>query len=482
MSDSHAPRAVLYARISEDVTGEGVKVKRQLEHGRDLATARGFEVVAEVSDNDISALRGKHRPGYERVLDLVRGGAVEYVIVWQTSRLLRNRKERAEAIELFGTQRVGILTVKGQDLDLSNAYGRGMAGMLGEFDTMESEVKSERVAAAAADRASRGRPNGALGYGWATEGKGTVATFHVHQDEAEVVREITRALLAGRPLLAVTNDLNARGIPAPQRADQWGKTSVKKIALRASNAGLRVHHVDRPDETTFPGCWPALVPLSDWEKVTALMGAPERRTNGTARPGARKHLLTWGIGACGVCGGFLRVALKGNQHAGSKQLLYVCADNGCTGRNQVAVDDLVRAVVIGRLGRPDAFDWLLGDDDAARQAGERAGELQRRLDDAADQYADGKIGSDQLGRITARVRPQLVAADAERRRHMVSLDLDTLRTLAGPRSQDRWDGMVVTERRALLDALGMRVHVDRVSRRGPGFDPESVRIEWKGEA
>ena len=138
------PRVAIYARISEDTQGDAAGVERQLTDARELAATRGWRVIAEHSDNDISALTGKRRPGYEQILELVRAGKLDHVIVWQTSRLLRNRKERAEAIELFGHQRVGIITVKGQDLDLSTAYGRGMAGLLGEFDTMESEVKSER--------------------------------------------------------------------------------------------------------------------------------------------------------------------------------------------------------------------------------------------------------------------------------------------------------------------------------------------------
>lgn len=478
MSRPDIPRVVLYGRISEDVTGESLGVNRQLEHGRDLATARGFEVVAEVSDNDISALRGKHRPGYEQVLNLVRSGAVDHVVVWQTSRLLRNRRERAEAIELFGKQRVGIITVKGQDLDLSNAYGRGMAGMLGEFDTMESEVKSERVAAAAADRARSGRPNSTLGYGWIAEGKGRQARYLEHPEHAQVVREIIKRLVSGESLLGVTTDLNRRGVSGPV-VGTWGKTSVKKLALRASNAGLRVHHRGRPTETLFPGDWPALVSRSDWEKVTALLTEPARRTNGTARPGARKHLLTWGIGACGVCGGYLRVSLKGHQKYGTKKHLYVCDDKGCVGRDQANVDALVREVVIERLSRPDALDWLLGDEDEAKRAAERALGLKGRLDDAADKYAEDRITADQLDRITAKLRPQIEKAEREQKQHMMSLDLDMLTTLAGPKARQLWENELgISQKRAVLETLNVRVEIHRVTRRGPGFDPESVRFEW----
>lgn len=468
------PRAVVYARISEDATGEGAGVARQVKDAKLLADTRGWQVVAECVDNDISALRGRHRPGYEQVLELVRGAKVDYVVVWQTSRLLRNRRERAEAIELFSNARVGIISVKGQDLDLSNAYGRGMAGLLGEFDTMESEVKSERVAAAAADRALKGRPNGALGYGWTKTAEG----FVEHPEQAAVVREITRRLLSGESLLGVTNDLNARQVPAPVSA-AWGKTSVKKIALRPSNVALRVHHRGRDTEKLYEGEWPALVARKDWDRLTVILGSSARRTNGAARPGARKHLLTWGIGRCGVCGAHLRVGLKGNRTYGSKKHLYLCEAKGCVGRDQQRVDDLVAAVLIERLSRPDAFAWLLGDEDESKRVNDRLLELIHRLDEAADSYSDGKITTDQLARITSKLRPQIDAATAELRRHQRSLDIQSLTDLAGPKASERWLSMEVTQRRAVLETLNLKVILQRVTRRGPGFDPESVGFEWQ---
>ncbi|HEY2297117.1 MAG TPA: recombinase family protein, partial [Jatrophihabitans sp.] len=88
---------MIYARISDDPTGEQAGVRRQLDDCRSLAEARDWTVVDECTDNDISALNGKTRPGYQRVLQAVRAGEVDYVIVWQTSRLVRNRRERADA-------------------------------------------------------------------------------------------------------------------------------------------------------------------------------------------------------------------------------------------------------------------------------------------------------------------------------------------------------------------------------------------------
>src|ERR1700741_1295984 len=118
-----AERSVLYARISVDKSGDEVGVTRQLHDMRQLAQGRGYEVVAEITENDISASKGLRRPGYERVWHLVTTEQIDHVIVWQSSRLMRSRKDRAEVIDTFGKHRVDIIAVKGPSLDLRSAYG-----------------------------------------------------------------------------------------------------------------------------------------------------------------------------------------------------------------------------------------------------------------------------------------------------------------------------------------------------------------------
>lgn len=60
--------------------------------------------------------------------------------------------------------RVSIALVKDSDIDLTSAAGRMVADVLGGADTMESELKAERVARAALQRAEQGRANGHVAY------------------------------------------------------------------------------------------------------------------------------------------------------------------------------------------------------------------------------------------------------------------------------------------------------------------------------
>ncbi|BDB42843.1 MULTISPECIES: recombinase family protein [Mycobacterium] len=476
MNTSVGERVALYARISQDTSGQAVGVTAQLDHARTFASARGYRIVAEHTDNDISAFRGAERPGYQKVLRLARDRQIDRVIVYQLTRMTRNRGERAEFIDSFHACRVNVSEAQGGDYDLSTAAGRSWVDIQGALATWESEIKSERVTAAAARRARSGRPSSDLGYGWQKRGRGADATWVEHPQQAGVVREVVDRLLAGDTLRGITESLNQRGEPAPNSA-RWGKTSVKKLAIRESNIAQRVHHRGLPDEERFDGCWPPIVDRAKHEKVVALLTEPGRRVNGTARPGARRHLLSWGIGECGVCGEKLRAVTRRGQR-GKPLDLYICDSNkGCVGRSEPSVDEVVREVVIARLAQPDALDWLLGDDAEARRWSDRARELNQRLSEAADAFAEGAISADQLRRITARLQPELDEAERRRAESVVSLDISAVQPLAGPRARERWDEMAVSQRRAILQALRLRVIIDR-TRPGPGFDPSSVRFEW----
>lgn len=242
-----------------------------------------------------------------------------------------------------------------------------------------------------------------------------------------------------------------------------------------SNVALRIWHRGRSDEALLAAGWPPIVDQEKHDLVCALMADPARRRE---RPASRQHLLTWGVGECGVCGGYLRVAPKGNSRWGTKQRLYVCDARGCVGRREDRVDELVRAVVVERLSRPDAVKLLTGDDVDLAPVSENAAVIRGRLDDAADAFAAGLIDAMQLTRITAQLRPELANAEAELRQVRTAASLEPVAELLGDRVGIVWDAMTLQKRRAVLVVLAVRFRILPRAKRGPGFEPETVEVLW----
>lgn len=495
----------LYGRISDDELGLEKGVTRQLADGRGLSAATGGRVVGEWSDNDISALRGAPREGYDKLIAAITvpnpTGRQRRIICQHTSRIWRNRVERAAGIDLLGRAGVIIKPVNGPELDLRTAAGRQLADILGGVDTGESETKAERVADEARARANEGRANGAVLYGWTRiyeyDSKGKVVGFRDEENatEAAIVRELVDRLLAGESLIALTADLNRRGIPAPgaghnrkhrqkgqdEQGSRWNKSSVRKIVLRPANIGLRIYHRGRADEALIPAAWPKIVDPDKHDRVVTLLSDPARSIES---PGSRQHLLTYGIGEAGTdgCGGHLRVAMRGSSRYGVKKPTYVCDRDGCVGRNVELTNRRVDHLMIKLLQRPDVVDLLSGSAGESAKLLERAEALRARLAKAAADCADEKITDDQLRIITAKLKPQLDAVEAQARALRpsphVGLAVATVRAVstAGAKAKQKWNELTVTQKRAVMEAFGVRVIILPTSRRGPGFDPTSVKV------
>ena len=116
------------------------------------------------------------------------------------------------------------------------------------------------------------------------------------------------------------------------------------------------------------------------------------------------------------------------------------------------MDELVSRVVVARLARPDAVDLFAPDtSDVRRAAAEEVQVLRARLDNAADDYADGKIDARQLERITARLRPAVATAEARAR---AVDDAPLLSGFLGVADvETAWRSLSLSRRRAVVEAL-----------------------------
>jgi site-specific DNA recombinase len=352
-----AKRGARYARISEDQQGDGHGVTNQLDDEASYAERRGIEATATYSDNDISATYGDYRPGYAAMMAAAARGEFDVILVFHTSRLWRNRKERAEGIEILRKAGVSVEAVKGPSLDMSTAYGRGMAGLLGEFDTMETEIKSERQVLAGKSRAKAGKPPlGVRLTGYTVAGDTIEA-------EAQTVRGIYTRFHAGDSLRGIARWLNDTGVPT-RRGKPWNPSSVRDILTNPRYAG-RVYynrHKDGTDGDWVTAAFPAIIEEHVFDAVNAKLSDPRRRRHqGTDR----KHLGA-SVYQCGICGHLMRSHYLGGRFG------YRCPD-GHVNRTAAPIDEAVTKLIRARLSWTDVA--ILVNAPASKEASETAEEL-----------------------------------------------------------------------------------------------------------
>jgi DNA invertase Pin-like site-specific DNA recombinase len=469
-------RDAVYARISDDRDGEQLGVERQLKAGRELVAQRGGKLVMERADNDITALTGKPRPGYQDIMRAAEAGDITHIVVFHTSRLWRNRTERAEGIDLLRKAGVSVVAVKGPALDMSTAAGRGMAGLLGEFDTMESEIKSERIRLKAAELAMNGKiANGGprpFGYRRVYAGEGPrrkILRDEVNETEAALIREWAKRALAGEPLRSILRDINDRGIRTSM-GNKWSQQGLRYMLISGRIAGLKEHK----GVVVGPAVWPAIVDRETHEQLRALLTAAGRRTGGVQ---PRKYYLTgWVWCTCDT-------RMRAGRFGSSGRVKYVCApkvEGGCGARlvDMVYLEQMVDAYVIGRLSDPATLRELAAREDTTDARSKEIAECveadERRLVLLETAMTDGD--EDELIEVVKSVRVV---------RQRIRVNRGQLAQLAGaPRDlwddvaqvADRWPAAGIDRKQALLALVVSRIVIKPAVRGLGRFDPRRVEI------
>lgn len=455
----------LYARISQDRTGDEAGVTRQREDAEKLCAQRGWTDLQYFEDNDISATNGGPRPGYEALMSAVARGGIEKIVVWHLSRLWRNRRERAESIELLKRHRVSVVCCKGPEIDMATAYGRAIAGLLGEFDSMEVEIKSERTIRAVEQAALAGRRvGGRRPFGFEQDG------MTLRPAEAQGIKDAYAAVLAGASLAGIARTLNMAGLTTGKvgyrsgKRTRWTHDTVRKMLMNPRYAGLRARH----GEVVAPAKWPAIVPEETWRATLALLTDPDRNTG---RKSGRQLLS--GLAKCGVCG-----QLVHGGGASHKKPIYRCRSMKHINRLALPVDEWIGEAVIERLSRPDASDLLTDASSPASGLREELSVLRRRLDDVAVEFADGALSASQLRTINGRLGEKIAAlesqlADTGRVNVLAPLvhaaDVRQAWFDLGEGGHDRQSAVI----RALMD---IRLHP--VGRGVRFFRPETLEVAW----
>lgn len=477
-------RAAVYLRISSDPTGQQLGVTRQREDCLKLCADRGWFPV-EYVDNDVSASSGKKRPAYERMLDDVRNGRVGAVVAWDLDRLHRRPIELEAFMALADDKQLALATVSG-DIDLATAQGRLMARLKGSVAAHEIEHKRARQLRAAKQKAESGRPQWRRAFGYLDD------THQPDPATAPLVREAYAAVLAGGSISDIARTWNAAEAYG-LNGRPWSASTVSLFLRKPRNAGLRDHH----GEIVGAGTWPPLIDEQTWRASQAVLNAPGRAPG---RKTVRKHLLT-GVLRCGKpdCGGYLSgqwVMLHptgrkpGRRKAGETlgpttgkvghRITYACkACRGCSVRAE-HVEPLVYKTIARRLALPDAVDLLKAEvHDAAEAEALRVERLAllARLDEIADERADGLLTGQQAQRATARITHKINAI--ERQQH----DAERLRVFDGlplgkPEVADAIKALTPDRLRAVIDVL-VEFVVAPVGKGGNAFNPERVAINWR---
>jgi DNA invertase Pin-like site-specific DNA recombinase len=218
-------RCAIYTRVStdqgleQDFNSLDAQYEASQAYIRSQAQAGWMLLRTKYDDGGYSG-GNTDRPSLQRLLEDVRAGKVDVIVVYKVDRLTRSLADFAKLVELFDRHNVSFVSVT-QQFNTTTSMGRLTLNVLLSFAQFEREVTSERIR----DKISASKRKGLWVGGMVPLGYDTKdRKITVNEVEAERVRTIFSSYLKRGSLNLLMIHLRQQGIVSKVRTLRSGKT------------------------------------------------------------------------------------------------------------------------------------------------------------------------------------------------------------------------------------------------------------------
>ena len=286
-------RCAIYTRKS---TEEGLEQSfNSLDAQREACAAyilsQKHEGWAELSDRyDDGGFSGgsMERPGLQQLLEDVRAGRIDVIVVYKVDRLTRALSDFAKMVDVFDGAGVSFVSVT-QAFNTTSSMGRLTLNVLLSFAQFEREVTAERIRDKVAASKRKGMwMGGAIPLGYDVEDKALV----VSPTEATAIRTIFAEYLALGSVRQLRARLDALGIVSKQRTNRFGRVSGGTTFSRGALYNILRNPIYigkvRHKEELHEGLHESIIDDATWKLVQIqLADHGGKKIGSTRRPAAR---------------------------------------------------------------------------------------------------------------------------------------------------------------------------------------------------
>ena len=364
-------KAVGYSRYSTDLQNER-SIADQEALIRRHAAAQGLDLVRCYSDAAQSGASILGRDGLLQMLDDVRAGNIDVVIVEELDRLSRDMEDLAgihKRLSFAGAE------IRAVHEGVASTVTVGLRGLVGQ---MFREDNARKIRRGLGGRVSQGLSAGGRAFGYRphpTE-KGRLV---IVEEEAAIIRQIFSAFADGQSPLQIAQMLTHAGAPKPRSAKTWQASTIygwaerrsgilrndlyagrivwnKSRMLKDPDTGRRVSRAN-PESEWLTKDAPELriVGAALWERVQAMI-QPRKLTLAETAAQRRPVRPLSGLLRCAACGSGM--STKGKDKSGRVRIT-------CTRHKQSRtcpaprtwyldqIEERVTGLLRGELEKPD---------------------------------------------------------------------------------------------------------------------------------
>jgi DNA invertase Pin-like site-specific DNA recombinase len=280
MSTPEAPRRIRCAIYTRKSSEEGLEQEfNSLDAQREACEAyiasqraEGWRAMREGYDDGGYSGGNLDRPGLRNLLEDIRDGLVDVIVVYKIDRLSRSLMDFAKLVEVFDEHKVTFVSVT-QSFNTTTSMGRLTLNVLLSFAQFEREVTGERIR----DKIAASRAKGMWMGGFVPWGYDAIdRKLVINEAEAAQIRYIFERFVELGSATRLTRELVRKGI-TNKRGRPIDKGFLYKLFRNRVYLGEAVHN-----GTSYPGEHQAIIGQPLWDKVHSILKIiPRVRANNT---------------------------------------------------------------------------------------------------------------------------------------------------------------------------------------------------------
>ncbi|MDD2809862.1 recombinase family protein [Rhodoferax sp.] len=284
----NAPRKLCCAVYTRKSTEEGLDQNFNSLHAqRDACDnyiasqkSEGWLMLGDRYDDGGFSGGNMDRPGLKRLLDDVRRGFVDTIVVYKIDRLSRSLADFAKLVELFDQHKVTFVSVT-QSFNTTTSMGRLTLNILLSFAQFERELSGERVR----DKISASRQRGIWMGGMPPLGYDVIERKLIaNPAEAQLVTEMFSRFATVPSMATLVRDLRARGVTSKcwttsKGIERKGKLIDKGYVYKIFNNAVYIG-IAAYKGTHYPGEHQGIVSQEIWDRVQEHLQNGDRKQKG----------------------------------------------------------------------------------------------------------------------------------------------------------------------------------------------------------
>ena len=315
MTDNKVINAGLYIRVStERQVKEGYSVAAQKENLGSFSKQQGWNIYDIYADEGISGKNIQDRPEVKRLIEDIKQGNIDVVVLYKFDRLTRDSRDTEDIISLVQECGIQVFTLSGGVVDVSTATGRFSVRISGAVAQLEREQTIERVKVAFKQKVSEGYTLASQTTCYGYNRKKHEKEQTINQEEAKVIRRIFRMYNNGSSFTEIANILNAEKVPTKMKGKKlkkahsdeyrevksvWMPKTIRLILTNPTYIGKVRYHIGKSDYFEADGLHKPIITEKIWNKAQERI-SKIKHVSRTNKP--KDDVYYCGTLVCGICG------------------------------------------------------------------------------------------------------------------------------------------------------------------------------------